>query len=171
MIAVRDRPREGCPFFFLSGQPHHDPGGCEIGLLRFQSIQVPRLRRGRQPPGPVALHCTDVRGLPGGRSLNEVTALGDPGARFIPGIEDVTFLLSGIFDDRDPGGPDSVLGPLRAHSAPVRFEYGPRGTSVGSVRYSGSCWVASYRLHSRVGSRVEWAAALQVDGTVGRDSF
>ena len=113
----------------------------------------------------------DVRGLPGDRTLNEVTALGDSGARFIPGIEDVTFLVSGIFDDRAPRGPDAVLGPLRAHSSPVRFEYGPRGTSAGSVRYSGSCWVASYRLRSRVGNRVEWAAALQVDGTVERDSF
>ena len=114
---------------------------------------------------------TDVRGLPGDRSLSEVTALGDGGARFIPGIEDVAVLLSGIFDDSEPGGPDAVLGPLRAHSSAVRFEYGPRGAAAGSVRYSGSCWVASYRLRSRVGSRVEWAAALQVDGTVSRDSF
>lgn len=114
---------------------------------------------------------TDVRGLPGDRTLNEVTALGDAGARFIPGIEDVAVLLSGIFDDSEPGGPDSVLGPLRSHPAAVRFEYGPRGALAGSVRYAGSCWVASYRLRSRVGSRVEWAAALQVDGTVTRDSF
>ena len=114
---------------------------------------------------------TDVRGLPGDRSLNEVTALGDSGARFIPGIEDVTFLLSGIFDDSAPGGPDAVLGPLRAHSSKVGFEYGPRGSAAGSVKYSGSCWVATYRLRSRVGSRVEWSAALQVDRTVSRDSF
>ena len=114
---------------------------------------------------------TDVRGLPGDRTLNEVTALGDSGARFIPGIEDVTFLLSGIFDDRATTGPDTVLGPLRAHSSPVRFEYGPRGAATGSVKYSGSCWVASYRLRSRVGSRVEWAAALQVDGVVSRGAF
>ena len=64
-----------------------------------------------------------------------------------------------------------MLGPLRVHSSPVRFEYGPRGDFAESVRYSGKCWVVSYRLRSRVGSRVEWAAALQVDGTVGRDSF
>ena len=114
---------------------------------------------------------TEVRGLPGDRSLNEVTGLGDSGARFVPGIEDVSFALAGIFDDRATDGPDAVLGPLRAHPSPVRFEYGPRGTSTGAVRYSGSCWVASYRLRSRVGSRVEWAAALQVDGTVSRGVF
>ena len=134
-------------------------------VSRFLIFDVGGTRRDLSP------FIADVRGLPGDRSLNEVTALGDPGARFIPGIEDVAFLLSGIFDDSEPGGPDYVLGPLRAHSAAVRFEYGPRGTSTGSVRYSGSCWVASYRLRSRVGSRVEWAAALQVDGTVNRDSF
>ena len=114
---------------------------------------------------------TDVRGLPGDRALNDVTALADSGARFTPGIEDVTFLLSGLFDEREPGGPDAVLGPLRTHASPVRFEYGPGGTSAGSVKYSGSCWVASYRLRSRVGSRVEWAAGLQVDGTVARAAF
>ena len=134
-------------------------------VSRFLIFDVGGTRRDLSP------FIADVRGLPGDRTLNEVTALGDPGARFIPGIEDVTFLLSGIFDDRESGGPDSVLGSLRAHSAAVRFEYGPRGTSTGSVRYSGSCWVASYRLRSRVGSRVEWAAALQVDGTVNRDCF
>ena len=134
-------------------------------VSRFRIYDAGGTRRDLSP------YLTSVSGLPGDRTLNEVTALGDAGARFVPGIEDASILLSGIFDDRATDGPDAVLGPLRAHSSPVRFEYGPRGAATGSTRYSGSCWVASYRLRSRVGSRVEWAATLQVDGTVSRGTF
>lgn len=114
---------------------------------------------------------TDVRGLPGPRSLNEVTALGDSGAKFIPGLEDVSITLSGIFDNTATSGPDAVLGALRSHSSAVDFEYGPEGSGSGDIKYSGTCWVLSYELRSRVGNRVEWSAALQVEGTVTRGTF
>ena len=114
---------------------------------------------------------TEVRGLPGARLLNDVTALGDAGARFIPGLEDVVISLSGIFDDTATSGPDAVLGPLRTHTSAVDFEYGPEGSTSGDVKYSGTCWVAQYDLRSRVGSLVEWTASLQVEGVVNRGSF
>ena len=116
-------------------------------------------------------YITDVRGLPGLRELNEVTALGDSGARFVPGLEDVTITLSGIFDNTTTSGPDAVLGPLRTHSSAVDFEYGPEGTTTGKIKYSGTCWVLSYELRSRVGNRVEWSATLQVESTVTRGTF
>ena len=119
----------------------------------------------------LSAYITEVRGLPGLRNLNEVTALGDSGARFIPGLEDVTIGLSGIFDDTATSGPDAVLGPLRTHTSAVNFEYGPEGSSTGDVKYSGTCWVLSYELRSRVGDKVEWTAALQVEGAVTRGTF
>ena len=112
-----------------------------------------------------------MRGLPGRRNLNEVTALGDSGAKFIAGLEDVDISLSGIFDDTATTGPDAVLGPLRTHTSAVSFEYGPEGSGTGDVKYSGNCWVLSYELRSRVGDGVEWNAVLQVDGTVARGTF
>ncbi|MCI0887524.1 MAG: hypothetical protein J4N30_04890 [Chloroflexi bacterium] len=114
---------------------------------------------------------TEVRGLPGARLLNEVTALGDSGARFIPGLEDVVISLAGIFDDTATSGPDAVLGPLRTHTSAVDFEYGPEGSTTGDVKYSGTCWLAQYDLRSRVGSLVEWTASLQVEGAVARGAF
>ena len=114
---------------------------------------------------------TEVRGLPGARLLNEITALGDSGARFVPGLEDVAISLAGIFDDTATLGPDAVLGPLRTHTSAVDFEYGPEGSTFGDVKYSGTCWVAQYDLRSRVGSLVEWSAALQVEGVVTRGTF
>ena len=119
----------------------------------------------------LSAYITDVRGLPGPRNLNEVTALGDSGAKFIPGLEDATVALSGIFDDTATTGPDAVLGPLRTHGSAVDFEYGPEGSGTGDVKYSGTCWVLSYELRSRVGNRVEWSAVVQVEGTVSRGTF
>ena len=108
---------------------------------------------------------------PGPRALNEVTALGDSGAKFIPGLEDVTIVLGGLFDNTTTSGPDAVLGPLRTHTSAVDFEYGPEGSSAGDVKYSGTCWVIAYELRSRVGNLVEWSAALQVEGTVTRGTY
>ena len=119
----------------------------------------------------LSAYITDVRGLPGPRNLNEVTALGDSGAKFIPGLEDATVALSGIFDDTATTGPDAVLGPLRTHGSAVDFEYGPEGSGSGDVKYSGTCWVLTYELRSRVGNRVEWSAVVQVEGTVSRGTF
>ena len=119
----------------------------------------------------LSAYITEVRGLPGARALNEITALGDSGAKYVAGLEDVAITLSGMFDNTSTSGPDAVLGPLRTHSAAVDFEYGPQGASSGNVKYSGICWVTSYALRSRVGDLVGWSAALQVNGTVTRGAF
>ena len=118
----------------------------------------------------LSAYITEVSGLPGGRALNEVTALGDSGARFIPAAESVAFTLRGLFDDAQ-SGPDSVLGGLRYHGAPTAFEYAPAGIAAGKARYSGSCWVAAYRLSSRAGEPVSWEATLQVDGGTTRGAY
>lgn len=116
----------------------------------------------------LSAYITEVRGLPGGRALTEVTALGDSGGRFKPGTETVRFALSGMFDDTADIGADAVLGALRYHDAPTTFEYAPAGFSTGSVRYTGECWVKSYELLSRAGEPVSWKAALQVEGAANR---
>ena len=116
-------------------------------------------------------YITQVGGLPGTRDLNDVTALGDSGSRFVPGLQRVAIDLSGMFDDTATSGPDAVLGPLRTHTSAVDFEYGPEGSATGDVKYSGTCWVVSYDLRSRVGWLVEWSATLQVEGTVTRGTF
>ncbi len=117
-------------------------------------------------------YITEISGLPGARNLNEVTALGDDGAKFIPGLENVTVSLSGVFDDTATTGPDAVLGPLRTFETnAVDFEYGPEGATTGDIKYSGTCWVTTYEVASSVGSRVQWSASLQVDGKVTRGTF
>ena len=116
----------------------------------------------------LSAYITEVRGLPGDRALNDVTALGDTGARFKPGSEATAFTLRGIFDDTPAVGADAVLGALRYHNAATRFEYAPAGFATGKVSYTGDCWVKSYALLSRAGEPVSWHATLQVEGAVSR---
>ncbi len=116
----------------------------------------------------LSANITEVRGLPGKRALNDVTALGDTGTRFNPGAEAVEFTLRGLFDDTAATGADAILGTLRYHDAPTRFEYGPAGLATGSPRYTGNCWVKSYEILSRAGEPVSWLATLQVEGTTAR---
>ena len=116
----------------------------------------------------LSAYITEVGGLPGPRNLNDVTALGDTGTKSIPGLENVQITLAGIFDDTATSGPDAVLGPLRTHTAATAFDYGPKGSTSTYVKYSGTQWVTSYEVTSRVGSRVEWRATLQVEGVVAR---
>ena len=116
----------------------------------------------------LSAYITEVSGLPGERTLNEVTALGDLGTRFKPGADVVQFTLRGLYDDTLDAGADAVLGALRCHTAATAFEYAPAGLAVDSVRYAGDCWVRSYELLSRSGEIVSWRATLQVEGVINR---
>ncbi len=118
----------------------------------------------------LSVSVTEVRGLPGERSMNDVTALGDAGGRFKPGTEAVRFTLRGLFDDAVAHGADAALGGLRYHEAPTLFEYAPAGLAAGSVRYAGKCWVTAYEIRSRSGEPVSWKAVLQVEGRTQRTS-
>ena len=119
----------------------------------------------------LSLYLTRIDGLPGARTLRETTSMSDTGRTFLPDVEDARVELRGLFDDTATSGPDAVLGPLRTHGSAVDFEYAPEGTAVGSVKYSGTCWVEAYELRARVGSLVEWAALLQVEGAVSRGTY
>ena len=89
------------------------------------------------------------------------------GAGLKPALTTVT--LTGIFDD-SPSGADAVLGALftENHPSPVDFSYAPAGTSPGSVRYSGRCWVERYEVSSAAGNRVGFTATLRVEGSIAR---
>lgn len=116
----------------------------------------------------ISADVNEIGGLPGPRNLSEVTALPDAGTKWIPSLENVIITLAGLFSDTATSGADAVLGPLRTHTAAVDFEYGPEGNSAGDMMFTGTCWVTSYEITSRVGDTVAWRATLQVDGVVTR---
>ena len=119
----------------------------------------------------LSAYVSEMTGLPGPRPLDEVTAMGDSGSKFIPGNENVPFSISGHFEDTATSGPDAVLGPLRTHTAAVDFEYGPKGDTSGFVKYSGTCWVTNYEIRGQVGNTLTYTCALQVEGVVTRGTF
>ncbi len=112
-----------------------------------------------------------IDGLPGPRKLSEATALGDGGTKWHPGLEDVAFTLELYWSKDVLVGPDTVLGPLRTHSAVVDFEFGPEGAGSSAIKYSGKCWVRNFTTPVRVGALVFAKAELQVNGQVARGTF
>ena len=112
-----------------------------------------------------------VDGLPGPRKLSEATALGDGGTMWHPGLEDVPFTLELYWSKDTDVGPDTVLGPLRTHTAAVDFEFGPEGGAENDIKYSGKCWVRNFTTPVRVGGLVFAKAELQVNGKVARGAF
>jgi hypothetical protein len=112
-----------------------------------------------------------VSGLPGGRELAEVTAMGDGGTKSIPGLQNVTFQVSGHFDSTASTGTNAVIASLRTATATSSFEYGPEGGSTGKVKFSGECWLTEYTVDASVSEKVGFQATFQVDGTVTAGTF
>lgn len=106
-----------------------------------------------------------VEGLPGEQEFADVTAYGDEGHRNIPGLENSSHTIGGSWDPTL----DAILGVRR--TATASFEFGPAGSAVGSVKYSGECWITSYAVSSPVAEKVSWTANIQVDGVVTRGTF
>lgn len=105
-----------------------------------------------------------VDGLPGGRNLDNVTALGDQGTKSIPSIQDNKFNITGHYDSTATTGPHAVLSGLLAATATATYEYSPEGTTVGTPKASGECWCTSYVITSKVGNKVTFKADFQIDG-------
>lgn len=113
----------------------------------------------------------NVSGLPGARDLAEVTAFGDAGTKSIPGLQNVSFSISGHFDSTATTGPHAVLNSLRTATATATFEYGPEGSTTGKTKLSGECWLTNYAVDASVAEKVSFSADFQVDGTVTSGTF
>lgn len=114
----------------------------------------------------------NVSGLPGGRELADVTALGAVGHGFIPGLQNPKVTISGHYDPTTTTGPQAVLSGLAlTATATATFNYGPEGSTAGMVKMTGECWCESYVVTSSATNKVSWTATLQVDGGVTATTF
>lgn len=113
----------------------------------------------------------NVSGLPGARDLSPVTAFGDGGTKSIPGLQNITFTVSGHFDSTATTGPNAVIASLRTAASTATFEYGPEGGTTGKVKFSGECWLTQYQVDANVTDKVPFTASFQVDGTVTEGTF
>jgi len=112
-----------------------------------------------------------IDGLPGPRELGEATTLSDTGRKWYPILENVVITLELLWSDDADVGSDTVLGPLRTHSAAVAFDYGPEGKAEGDIKYHGNAWVRNFQILSRVGQMISARCELQVNGTVARTVY
>lgn len=110
--------------------------------------------------------CDSVSGLPGSRDLAETTSFGANGTQSIPGLENVSFSISGSFDPTATTGPIAVLNGLRTATTYGAFEFAPQGQTNGNILYSGNCWLSSFEVEASVDDKVSFEAEFQVEGTV-----
>lgn len=99
----------------------------------------------------------------------ETTTFGAAGGAktYIVGLNDATISISGLFDATADGYLAGVVG----HATPLDFEYGPAGSSGGSVKYSGTCLMTSYEVSAAVGDAVQASADFQVTGQITRGTW
>jgi hypothetical protein len=116
----------------------------------------------------ISPYIVSIDGLPGPRELADATSINETGRKFHPTLENSVITLELLWSDDADVGSDTVLGPLRTHTAAVAFKYGPEGKTAGDVKYSGSAWVRNYQITTRVGSMVLARCELQVNGAVAR---
>lgn len=111
----------------------------------------------------------NVSGLPGARALSDVTSFGDTGERFIPGLQGLTFTVTGQFDTAASTGSITVLNGLRTTTATSSFEFGPEGSTTGKIKYSGECWMENFTVDASVKDKVPFSATFRLDDglTVG----
>lgn len=114
----------------------------------------------------ISAHVRNVNGLPGARQLSDVTAMGDGGTRSIPGLANVTFTVSGVFDTTATTGSYTVLQGLRTTTATSTFEYGPAGSTGGAPKLTGECWMSEFTVDASHTDAIPFSATFQVDGTV-----
>ena len=119
----------------------------------------------------ISPYIVSIEGLPGPREFGDVSVLGDTGHKWQPTLENVVIALELVWSDDALVGSDTVLGPLREHTAAVVFDYGPEGKTGGDVKYSGSAWVEDYRILTRVGTMVTARCQLKVHGVVARGTY
>lgn len=111
-------------------------------------------------------YIVSIEGLPGVRELNDATTLNRTGRYWHPSLENVTITLELMYSEDASVGTDTVLGPLRTHTAAVAFEYWPHGAT--GKKYSGNAWVRDYRVVTRVGNIVTARCDLNVQGAITR---
>lgn len=119
----------------------------------------------------LSVYLTDIEGLPGPRDMLDTTTLGALGHTHIPSITNGQFSLRGIYDDTAVSGPAVVLQGLRKHTAAVTFKYGPKGSTAGFPRRTGTCWVEDYTEETHVGRWVGFNCRILLEGDITLDTF
>ncbi len=105
--------------------------------------------------------------IPRNADTVEVTTLGYTDKGYIAGLKDATISIEGIFDP----AVDVILDAALGASATKSFEYGPQGSGVGSLNYTGECICTSYEPETGIDGAGTFSAELQVSGIITRGTY
>ena len=97
----------------------------------------------------------------------ETTTFGSSSKSYIVGLKDSSISVSGKWDPTVDAHIAAVLG----QAASLSFQYGPAGTTVSNIKYTGECYVTSYDVSAPVGDVVTFSLELQVTGAVTRGTY
>lgn len=94
----------------------------------------------------------------------ETSALGTTKKTYVPGLEDASFSLSGMYDPTV----DALLNGFKGNAS-VSFVYRPAGAGSGTLpEYTGNCIMSSYSISASVDDMASIEAEFQVTGGVTR---
>lgn len=107
--------------------------------------------------------------MPRSIATAETTTFGVSGSAktYIVGLTDATISLSGLFD----ATADATLAGVIGQTTTLNFQYGPTGSTVGMVKYTGTCVMTSYQIQAAVGDAVQASVDLQVTGPITRTTW
>lgn len=108
--------------------------------------------------------------FPRDAALLETTTLGATSKTYIPGFKNATIAIKGHWDS-GATAIDAHMSAILGQAATVSFEYGPEGSTVGMVKYTGESIVTKFNVTTPVGGVVDWSADLQVSGAVTRTTW
>jgi hypothetical protein len=96
----------------------------------------------------------------------ETTAFGASAKSYIVGLTDATISVSGIWDA-------TVDGYIQGGAEPASrsFIFGPAGSTVSNVKYTGEAIVTSFSISNPVGDVVTYSLDLQVTGAITRGTY
>lgn len=106
-------------------------------------------------------------GFPRSAGTAGVTTFGDSDKEFIPGLKEGTISIEGKWDPTV----DALLSGILGNATTKTFEYGPDGSAVGKVKYTGECILTSYEDSSPVEDAAGFSAEFQITGAVTRTTF
>lgn len=103
--------------------------------------------------------------------MAETSTMGVEDKTFISGLAESKISIAGFYDNTGTSGPDAVLFPLVGSDTSSTWEFGPMGSTSGLPKYTGACYVTSYKYSAPVGDVVGFTAEFQVSGAVTKATY
>lgn len=115
----------------------------------------------------ISAYVDSVSGISNSTDMLDTTVFGSTSKSYAPGLRNGdTIQVSGKWDATLNTHITGLLGQTTSSS----FEYSPAGTSGGTPKVTGECYVASYEVSSAVADLVTFSLTLQMTGNVTHGS-